>query len=238
MLAAYPDVFAAGGIIGGLPFGAAAGVSEALFVMRYGRSRTAAAWGDRVRRATDWKGPWPRVSIWTGSADPVVVPANAGELVKQWTDVHGIRSDPVTERVAGFSRRAFRDAAGRPMVELYEITGMGHGVPIDPGPGPEQTGMAGPFNLSVGISSTVRIARFFGLDLVRPAGSAETAVIVPMPEIARDPVIRQPEIQRPEIQRPVAPEPAAPNPEKSGLLARLRRVAGALLDRLRGKRRT
>ena len=43
-----------------------------------------------MRRASGHAGPFPRVSIWHGSADPVVNPANAGASVLQWTDVHGI----------------------------------------------------------------------------------------------------------------------------------------------------
>lgn len=49
------------------------------------------------------------------------------------------------------------------MVELYEIDGMAHGTPIGPGEDDEPLGVAGQFILDAGISSTYRIARFWGL---------------------------------------------------------------------------
>jgi feruloyl esterase len=52
MLATYPEVFAAGSIIAGLPYGAAANVQEALNAMFQGQSRPASEWGDLVRSAS------------------------------------------------------------------------------------------------------------------------------------------------------------------------------------------
>src|SRR5471032_2368852 len=71
MLADYPELFAGGAIIAGLPFGAAANVLDALETMRSAPLRTPGAWGDAVRGATSFKGPWPRISIWHGALDPV-----------------------------------------------------------------------------------------------------------------------------------------------------------------------
>src|SRR3954454_7877039 len=66
MLATYPEVFAAGAIIAGLPYGTAANVSEAFESMFQGRQRSAKDWGDAVRGTSKHGGPWPRVSIWHG----------------------------------------------------------------------------------------------------------------------------------------------------------------------------
>ena len=49
MLATYPEVFAAGAIIAGLPYGAAGNVQQAFESMFQGRSHTAPVWGDLVR---------------------------------------------------------------------------------------------------------------------------------------------------------------------------------------------
>ena len=51
-------------------------------------SRPAAELGDLVRNASNHKGPWPKLSVWHGSADRTVNPANADEIVKQWLDLH------------------------------------------------------------------------------------------------------------------------------------------------------
>ena len=92
MLATYPEVFAAGAVIAGLPFGIAGNVREALSGMMQSPPRPASELGDLVRNASHHKGPWPKLSVWHGSADRTVNPANADEIVKQWLDVHGLPS--------------------------------------------------------------------------------------------------------------------------------------------------
>ncbi|WEZ84183.1 PHB depolymerase family esterase [Rhizobium sp. 32-5/1] len=57
MLATYPDVFAGGGIIAGLPFGAARDVRRALDAMRSAPDRSAAEWGDLVKAAAPSRNP-------------------------------------------------------------------------------------------------------------------------------------------------------------------------------------
>src|SRR5206468_8709093 len=72
MLATYPDVFAGGAVIAGLPFGIAGNVREALSGMMASPSRPANELGDLVRNASTHKGPWPKLSVWHGSADRTV----------------------------------------------------------------------------------------------------------------------------------------------------------------------
>src|SRR5205085_10145666 len=72
MLAVYPEVFAGGAIIAGLPFGIASNVREALGGMMQSTSRPAGKLGDLIRKASKHKGPWPKVSVWHGSADRTV----------------------------------------------------------------------------------------------------------------------------------------------------------------------
>ncbi len=83
MLATYPEVFAAGAVIAGLPFGTATNVKEALESMFHVRARPAREWGDLVRGASRYRARWPRISVWQGGADPVVKPENANQIVKQ-----------------------------------------------------------------------------------------------------------------------------------------------------------
>ena len=56
MLATYPEVFAGGAIIAGLPFGVASNVREALSGMFQSPSRPASELGDLVRNASKHKG--------------------------------------------------------------------------------------------------------------------------------------------------------------------------------------
>ncbi|NNM74257.1 PHB depolymerase family esterase [Enterovirga sp. DB1703] len=164
MLATHPELFSAGAIIAGLPYGAAGNVQEALNAMFQGQNRPASEWGDLVRSASPHRGAWPRISIWHGAADQVVKPGNAAELVKQWTNVHGLPITP-DERsfFAGNSREVWHDASGAEVIESFDIAGMGHGTPLAVGEGDMEGGAAGAFMLDVGISSTHHIAGFFGL---------------------------------------------------------------------------
>lgn len=159
MLASYPEVFAAGAIVAGLPYGTAGNVQQAFESMFQGRQQSAQAWGDLVRRASPHRGPWPRVSVWHGDRDATVVPANADALIAQWSNVHGIDAAPVEDTVDGYPRKVWR-RDGVDLIESYTIAGMAHGTPLDTA---AHGGEAGPFLLEVGISSSYHIAKFFDL---------------------------------------------------------------------------
>ena len=175
MLATYPEVFAGGAIIAGLPYrcGTKTLTSETdCGVTLQGRphkpapNRTPANWGQLVRSAVpDFRGPWPRVSIWQGLADRTVDPPNAIELIEQWTDVHDIDQTPdESEDGSNFTRRLFKDSDGKVLVESYQIPAFGHATPIDPDGRDEPCGSLGDQWIVDGnICSTQRIARFWGL---------------------------------------------------------------------------
>jgi poly(hydroxyalkanoate) depolymerase family esterase len=165
MLAAYPDVFAGGAIVAGVPYNCGTGLTAAFSCMNPGSDLSPAAWGNKVRAASSHNGPWPIVSIWHGDADTTVRPANANESMEQWTHVHGIDQAPdLQDTVAGYPHKVYKNASGVALVETWTITGMGHGTPVDPGTGDRQCGTAGAYILDVDICSTWYIGKFFGLD--------------------------------------------------------------------------
>ena len=165
LLAAYPDVFAGGAVIAGLPYGAADGVQQAFEAMFQVRHRSAPEWGGLVRAASPHRGPWPQVQVWHGDADATVKPGNADELVKQWGDVHGVVQPPVTARVDGALHRAWREPSGRVVLESYRVPGLAHGTPLhtEAADLDQSMGAAAPHMLEAGISSTWHIARSWGL---------------------------------------------------------------------------
>ncbi len=164
MLATYPELFAGGAILAGLPYGAAANVQQAFEIMYRCPPRAAAAWGDLVRNASPHTGPWPRISVWHGGADATVVPPNAAEIVKQWSNVHGLPAKPSrASLVDGYPRQVWLNGAGEEVIESFAIPAMAHGTPLSTGTASDQCGAAGPFLLEVGISSSYHIANFFGL---------------------------------------------------------------------------
>lgn len=132
LLAAYPDVFAGGAVVAGLPVGAAGNISEALRRMaEAGPVRSPAAWAEQVRHAApiDYPGPWPSISIWHGEADRVVDPANSSLLAVQWSALHGL--DPTAMETAEFlgMRRDRWDAAEGPVVEKWSLPELAHEWP-------------------------------------------------------------------------------------------------------------
>jgi poly(hydroxyalkanoate) depolymerase family esterase len=164
MLAAYPEVFAAGAIIAGLPYGAAGNLAEALGAMSAPGQPGEARLGQAVRAASSHRGPWPRISVWHGSADRLVVPENGQAIVRQWRALHGLPARPSrVETVEGYPRRVWTDGSGNVLIEDVVVTGMAHGTPLSPGDGEGRSGMAGAHMLDVGLSSTDRIAAFFGI---------------------------------------------------------------------------
>jgi poly(hydroxyalkanoate) depolymerase family esterase len=162
LLAAYPELFAGGGIIAGLPHGAASSMPEAFTAMFQGVSRAPRQWGDLVRGAGG-KGPWPRVAVWHGDMDTTVKPSNAEAVILQWADVHGLPAGPTRSSTQGRRRRdVWLSAAGDPVLELNTISGLGHGSPIATA-GPEGFGSGGAFLLEAGVSSSLELLRFWGV---------------------------------------------------------------------------
>jgi feruloyl esterase len=184
MLACYPEIFAGGAIIAGLPYGAAGNVQQAFASMFRCPLRPARAWGDLVREASPGHaGPWPKLSVWHGQQDTTVIPANAREVLKQWTDVHGLPLLPSSESmVDGHPRQVWCDQFGEPMIESYAIAQMAHGTPLGTeGSTDSACGTPGPFLLEVGISSSYHIARFFGLTAVPRAAPARLIPVAGAP---------------------------------------------------------
>lgn len=163
MLATYPEVFAGGAIVAGLPYGSAASIPEAFDRMRGHGGPGGAALAQAVRRASPHQGPWPSVAIWHGTSDVIVDVGNGRAAVEQWRQVHGAGTNPaVVEQSGGLSHRAWRDRSGRIVLEEFLIAGMGHGEPLST-TDDEVRGSPGPYMLDVGISAARHMAATWGL---------------------------------------------------------------------------
>lgn len=210
MLATYPEVFAAGAMIAGLPYGIASNLREALDGMFHSPARPARELGDLVRRASDHRGPWPKVSVWHGSADRTVNPGNANEIVKQWLDLHDLPEVPMAETIVdGYPRQAWWNKDGETLVESYAITDMAHGTPLGLADNDQRYGMEGAFLIEAGISSSYHIAKFFGLTGWIPEAAKKAQAksskpaLTPAPHLARS------------ILTAVAEKPAEPKRERT-----------------------
>jgi poly(hydroxyalkanoate) depolymerase family esterase len=220
MLAAYPELFAAGAVLAGVAYGCADSVADAFECMAgRGRGSDGAALARNGRRASPHAGPWPRLQVWQGSADTTVVPGNADGIVKQWAALHGLhaKADRYDE-VAGFPRRTWLGPDGEAIVEHLSITGMAHGVPVASG-GEEALGKAGAHMLDVGLSSTLQIAAFFKIDTAHE--NHRTAPPRPVAEVAK-PAPRARAEPRPE------PRPSAPAHGPQAVIEKALRAAGLM----------
>lgn len=190
MLACYPEQFAGGAVIAGLPFASANTLPEALERMRgqgFPPRRELAA---RTRAASGLKVEPPLLSVWHGTRDNIVDPSNASAIVNQWRDFHGVGDvNGSVQYVAGHRRETWSDGQGRVLVEKYEIRGMGHGTPIDTRDD-QACGMTGPHMLEANICSTRQIAKSWGLvarvaERLQPAGDDAEMGVVQIPSRAR-----------------------------------------------------
>jgi poly(hydroxyalkanoate) depolymerase family esterase len=165
MLATYPDVFRGGAVVGGVPYLCATAAGAQTSACNAGtNNQTPQQWGDKVRAASTWTGPWPHVSVWHGTADGTVNVQNLTEIMEQWTNVHGIdQTVDITNTVAGYPHNVYTDGTGTARVETYPLTGVGHGQMVDPGTGAQQCGVAAPNFLDVNICASLHIAQWFGI---------------------------------------------------------------------------
>ena len=211
MLADYPELFAGGAIIAGVPHGVAHSVPQAFDRMRGHGLPDAPALEALVRAASPHHGPWPKISVWQGTADATVSDNNADAIVDQWRGLHGVAAAPDHTRklTHGAVHRTWLDARGQPVIDDYRIPGMGHGTPLATG-GPNGVGQAMPFMLDVGLSSTRLIAESWGLLGERRAAT---------PEPVREPTIHAEPLPR--IDRVPPPRPA-PMPQSAAFSRRSR----------------
>jgi poly(hydroxyalkanoate) depolymerase family esterase len=163
MLACYPELFAGGAVIAGLPFASANTLPEALERMRGQGFPPRQTLFARARAAADHDVDPPVLSVWHGTHDSIVDPANATAIVDQWRDLHGLgKATGRVDAVAGHRRETWSDPRGRPVIDRYDIVGMGHGTPLDTRDD-QACGAAGPYMLEANICSTRQIAQAWGL---------------------------------------------------------------------------
>jgi poly(hydroxyalkanoate) depolymerase family esterase len=162
LLAAYPDVFAAGASVAGLPVGAArSGMQAILRMASAGPQQSPEAWAEQVRAAAPagFDGPWPRLSVWQGQADMTVAPENGGLLATQWCALHGLTTSASKAQVPeGVTHQMWPDAK-HSLVELWSLPHLPHAYPAG-----THVVAPGRFVQQAPVDATVEIARFFALD--------------------------------------------------------------------------
>ena len=175
MLATWPDRFAAGSIMEGIAYECGTSVETALTCQSPGTTKTADQWAALVHAAdSGYAGPWPRVQVWSGTSDTTVVPANATELIKQWTDVWGTdQTADFTETIGGTTHTQYL-AGNNVAVDAYSVSGMDHAVSVGADSLGTCPGSTAQYFEDHAICSTLRAASFFGLMGSDPDPAAAT----------------------------------------------------------------
>jgi len=162
LLAAYPDLFAAGASVAGVPVGAARSGMQAIMQMRTGGSgRSPEDWAARARAAAPqgFEGPWPRLSIWQGQADTTVAPGNGDLLATQWCALHDVAGPPSIKQIGNGIEHRMWPSRGKPVVEHWSLPNLAHAYPVG-----ASVAVQGRFVEQAPVDATSAIARFFGLD--------------------------------------------------------------------------
>lgn len=169
MMACYPEIISGGAVMAGAPFKSATSSLTASNAMYGYVTHTAIVWGDSVRHQNpSYTGSFPKVAIFQGSADFVVSPNNVSEQVKQWTNVHSAdqTADLVQANFNGNSlitKNSYYNTSNQTVVETYTISGMGHGISVDPGTCYQQGGTTGTYAIDENFYSSFWVANFFNI---------------------------------------------------------------------------
>jgi poly(hydroxyalkanoate) depolymerase family esterase len=121
MSAAYPDLFAAVGIHSGLPVGSAHDVASAFAAMRGAPPMPASGAAGRIVPAI----------VFHGDRDATVHPSNGAQVASQCVDRDDKSIQVIVQRGQVPGGRAYtcsvhKDAAGRILLEHWEVHGAGH----------------------------------------------------------------------------------------------------------------
>ncbi len=170
MMAAYPDVIADGAIMAGTPYKSATNATAAFTALAGGVTNTPAQWGALVRAQNPgFTGSYPKLAIFHGTADATVNIENATELIKQWTNLNHAdqvvdSTNPAFQGNVNVNLTIYNDSSNNTAVYFYKIANMPHGITVDTGACPRQSGATGPYSYEqVNVGSTYWAADFFKL---------------------------------------------------------------------------
>lgn len=143
MLADYPDVFAGGSIDSGPAAQCSTSGIYNTNCTSGTTSNTAAQWGSLIKNSdSGYSGPYPRVAIWQGSSDTTVNPAELTYNMDGWTNVWGLSQTPTSTEslTGGTTEKDYDTSSGVDAVSTFEVSGMTHGLAVNPGSAANQCG--------------------------------------------------------------------------------------------------
>lgn len=164
MLASYPELFAAGAVQSAYPYRCANAFEDLAPCSQALRAPPDGGWGDLVRAAAPaYSGPRPRIALWHGGDDPVIVPANLDLQIEQWADVLDLDTDsPANDETGGQVRRRFAGTDGTIAIEAVLLPNLVHAIAVDPD-GTPPCGNTAPYFVDADACAAYRIGQWFGV---------------------------------------------------------------------------
>ena len=123
LLSHYPDSFKAGAVIAGIPYPCADNLIKAISCMKSGSELTAKQLAKSIHSSVV---EWPNLTVISGSSDSVVNPKNSELMAQQWGYLTGAVKAKTSEK-EGVKISNFGNVS-----ELILISGMEHGMPVNP----------------------------------------------------------------------------------------------------------
>jgi poly(hydroxyalkanoate) depolymerase family esterase len=143
MLATYPDVFAGGSMFEGGAYGCSTSCAA------LGKKGQGWTWpGDHPASLVTGAYPqvWqsasarkPKLLVFQGDADGAVTPENMTDVVQQWKGALGLTDPGTKSTLKGHAYTEYKQGS-EVMLASLSMSGIGHGTPVDPGPGEDQGG--------------------------------------------------------------------------------------------------
>lgn len=164
----YPWLINTAAICGGIPYRTFTGL-KMINLLGKTQIKPAKEWGDLVRNQnTFYTGKYPRIIVAHGTEDFITDYGYAEEIIKQWTNVHGISDNP-TDGVPRFGNNdkvdlyIYGDGKQKAAVMFYKIKDVSHALPVDVGDGEKQGGKNKIFSTDIDFFLTYYIVKDFGL---------------------------------------------------------------------------
>ena len=181
MMADYPDVFNAGAIFAGAPYKVGTNIVTISMGFMGWIVKSPERWGKAVRKQNpDYTGAYPRMIIYQGNNDWIVNKRNGVELMKQWTNLHHISTEPseiIPQYVnnVDIQRNVYRTSDKKDAIIFYKVNRLSHALLVDPGTCKYQGGRRGFFSKDKNYFSTLFTAYDFGL-IATPVIVGKTSV--------------------------------------------------------------
>lgn len=181
MMSDYPEVFNSGAIFAGAPYKVGTNIVTITMGFLGWRVLKPAHWAKYVRKQNpDYAGSYPRMIIYQGNNDWIVNKRNGVELMKQWTNLYGIGTQP-SEVIPNYvnnpdiERNVYRTPDKKEVVIFYKVNKLSHALLVDPGACKYQGGKKGLFSKDKNYFSTLFTAYDFNL-IAPPVITGKTSV--------------------------------------------------------------